>query len=84
MTTNAVIATAGKKLVLLLFVTTRNILDIAIKVGNLPLHGTKLLVKIAIRRSLGDSIILQDIIPAALHQTPYTLLNTVCHEHKLS
>ena len=36
----------------------KNIVDIAIKVGNLPLQGTKLFVSIAINLSLGESIIL--------------------------
>ena len=34
--------------------------------GNLPLQGTKLLVKIAIRRSRGESIILQPTIPCSI------------------
>lgn len=42
----------------------------AIRVGNLPLQGTKLLVKIAIKRSRGESIILQPTIPAALQPNP--------------
>ena len=36
-----------------------NIIDTVIKRGNLPLQGTKLLVKIAINFSLGESIILK-------------------------
>lgn len=35
-----------------------------------PLQGTKLFVKIAIKRSLGESIIRQPTIPAALHPNP--------------
>lgn len=42
----------------------------AIRVGNFPLQGMKLLVIIAIRRSLGDSIIRQPITPHALHPSP--------------
>lgn len=38
--------------------------------ANLPLHGTKLFVIIAIKRSLGESIILHPTIPAALHPKP--------------
>lgn len=48
----------------------KNIVIMAISVGNLPLHGTKLLVIIAIRRSLGESIILHPTTPAALHPNP--------------
>lgn len=51
-------------------VPIKNIVMIAIRVGNLPLQGTKLLVIIAIKRSRGESIILQPIIPAALHPKP--------------
>ena len=43
---------------------------IAIRVGNLPLQGTKLFVNIAINRSRGESIILQPITPQALHPNP--------------
>ena len=42
----------------------------AIKKGNLPLQGTKLLVKIAINLSLGEFIILQPTQPAALQPKP--------------
>ena len=52
------------------------IIDNAIKVGNLPLQGTKLLVNIAINLSLGESIILQAITPAALHPNPIHMVNT--------
>jgi hypothetical protein len=38
--------------------------------GNLPLQGTKLFVIIAIKRSLGESMIRQPTIPAALHPKP--------------
>lgn len=48
----------------------KNIEIIAIKIGNLPLQGTKLLVRIAIRRSLGESMIRQPTIPAALQPNP--------------
>ena len=43
---------------------------IEIKVGNLPLQGTKLFVMIAIKRSLGESMMRQPMIPAALHPKP--------------
>lgn len=45
----------------------------AIRVGNLPLHGAKLLVKIATRRSRGESIILHAMTPAALHPNPMAM-----------
>lgn len=49
---------------------TKNMLMIIISVGNRPLQGTKLLVKIAIRRSLGESIIRQPSTPTALQPNP--------------
>ena len=54
---------------------TKNIVIIAIKVGNRPLHGTKLLVSMANNRSLGESIILQPTTPAALHPKPIHIVN---------
>ena len=45
-------------------------LAIVIRKGKRPLQGTKALVKIEIRRSLGESIILQPITPAALQPNP--------------
>ena len=48
----------------------KNIVKIEISAGNLPLQGTKLLVKIAISRSRGESIILHPTTPAALHPNP--------------
>jgi len=47
-----------------------NIVESAISVGKRPLHGTKLFVIIAISRSRGESMILQDMTPAALHPKP--------------
>lgn len=59
----------------------KNIVIIAIKVGNLPLQGTKLFVTVAIIRSLGDSIIRQPVTPQALHPNPinidYTILLSI-------
>lgn len=52
------------------FAEIKNTEDMVIRVGNLPLQGTKLLVKIAISLSLGESIILQAITPAALQPNP--------------
>ena len=54
---------------------TKNIVITAIIVGNLPLHGTKLFVSIAISLSLGDSIILHPITPHALHPNPMHMLS---------
>jgi len=48
----------------------KNMVIIAIMVGKRPLQGTKLLVIIAISRSLGESIIRQPTIPAALQPNP--------------
>ena len=50
--------------------SAKNIVIIAIRLGNLPLHGTNELVNIAISLSLGESIILQPITPHALHPNP--------------
>ena len=47
-----------------------NIVAIVIKNGNLPLHGTKLFVRIAISLSLGELIILHPTTPAALQPNP--------------
>ena len=52
-----------------------NILEIAINKGNLPLQGTKLLVKIAINLSLGELIILHPTQPAALQPNPIHIVN---------
>ena len=48
----------------------KNIVEIAIKVGNRPLQGTNVFVSIAINLSLGESIILHPITPQALHPKP--------------
>lgn len=55
----------------------KNIVIIAIKVGNLPLQGTKLFVTVAIIRSLGDSIIRQPVTPHALHPNPISIDYTI-------
>lgn len=47
------------------------ILAIIIKKGNLPLHGTKLFVKIAIKRSRGESIILHPTTPCSITTKPH-------------
>ena len=49
---------------------TKNMEIMAIRVGNLPLQGTKLLVIMAISRSLGESMMRQPTMPAALHPNP--------------
>ena len=51
-------------------VDTRKIDIIAINEGNLPLHGEKTFVKIAIIFSFFDSIILVPMTPHALHPYP--------------
>ena len=60
--------------------TTKNIVIIAIKVGKRPLHGTKLFVSMARRRSLGESIIRQPTTPAALHPNPIAI-QSACFPH---
>ncbi len=47
--------------------------------GNLPLQGTKLLVRMAKRRSLGESIIRQPTMPAALQPKPMHMVSTFLH-----
>jgi len=59
------------------------IVEIVIKNGNLPLHGTKLLVKVAISLSLGDSIILVPTIPALLHPNPIHIVKA-CFPRSIS
>ena len=49
---------------------TKNMEIMAMRVGNLPLHGTKLLVIMAMSRSLGESMMRQPTMPAALHPNP--------------
>ncbi len=44
------------------------------------MHGTKLLVSIAIRRSLGESIILHPVTPAALQPNPIAIVSA-CFPH---
>lgn len=48
----------------------------AIKKGNLPLHGTKLLVNIAINLSRGESMIRHPTQPAALQPNPMHMVVT--------
>ena len=48
---------------------------IAISVENFPLQGTNEFVRIASRRSLGESIILHPTTPAALHPKPMHMVN---------
>ena len=57
-----------------LLLVTKNIVIKEIKSGNLPLHGTKLLVIIAINLSLGESIILAPVTPTALQPNPITIV----------
>lgn len=54
---------------------TKNMAITEISMGNLPLQGTKLFVIIAINLSLGESIILHPIIPAALHPNPIHIVS---------
>ena len=43
-------------------------------VGKRPLQGTKLFVKMAMRRSLGESTILQPVTPTALQPKPISMV----------
>ncbi len=52
----------------------KKIVIIVIRVGNLPLQGTKLFVKMAMSLSLGESIILQPETPAALQPKPIAVV----------
>lgn len=54
---------------------TKNIDIIVINVGKRPLHGTKLLVRIAINLSRGESIILVPITPHVLHPKPIQVVS---------
>ena len=54
---------------------TKKALDSDIKIGNLPLQGTKQFVKIAINLSLFESIILAPVTPTALHPNPIHIVN---------
>ena len=47
-----------------------NIVAINMRVGHLPLQGTKLFVSMAINRSRGELMLLQEIMPAALQPNP--------------
>ena len=52
-----------------------NILDMVIKNGNLPLHGTNAFVRIDISFSLGESIILQPVTPQLLQPKPIHIVS---------
>ena len=54
-----------------------NIVAMVIKNGNLPLHGTKLLVNTAINLSLGESIILHPVTPQLLQPNPMHIVMTI-------
>ena len=51
-------------------VPTKNMVISAMRVGNRPLHGTKVFVRMASSRSRGESMIRQPMTPAALHPNP--------------
>ena len=57
-------------------VPTKNMVRMAIRAGNRPLQGTKLLVRIASRRSRGESMILHPTIPAALQPNPIHMVRS--------
>ena len=51
-------------------IPTKNMLIMVINIGNLPLHGIKPFVRVASKRSLGESIIRAPVTPTALHPNP--------------
>ena len=53
----------------------KNMKIIAMSIGKRPLHGTKLLVSIAMSLSRGDSIIRQPVMPHALHPNPIHMVS---------
>ena len=55
-------------------IPVKNNVRMAMIVGNRPLHGTRLLVRIAISRSLGESMILHPVTPATLHPNPIIMV----------
>lgn len=61
--------------------TVKNIVIIAIIVGNRPLHGTNTFVKIAISFSFGEVMILHPTIAAALHPNPIQAVNDCLPQH---
>ena len=56
-------------------VPTKNMVMIAIRVGKRPLQGTKLLVRMAISRSRGESMMRQPTTPAALQPKPMAMVS---------
>ena len=57
-----------------------NILEIHIRSGKRPLHGTNTFVKIAISFSLGEFIIRHPITPAALQPNPIQIVKACLPE----
>jgi len=62
--------------------TAKNIVISDMIVGNRPLQGTKLLVRIAIIRSRGESMIRQPVTPTALQPKPMDIVRA-CLPHVL-
>ena len=80
---NPVSSKEEKKVVcMLLLVPIKNMVIMAIKVGNRPLQVTKLLVSMARSRSRFESIIRQPTIAAALHPNPIHIVSA-CFPHAL-
>ena len=73
--TPVIVSVAMKLCRRLLAAPAINMVVIAMSVGNLPLQGTRKFVIIAINLSLGESIILQPMTPAALHPKPMHIVN---------
>lgn len=54
---------------------TKNMVMTLMRKGNHPLQGTKLLVRMAMSRSRGESMILHPTTPAALHPNPMHIVS---------
>ena len=80
--TNVKIVMLNKEVIIPVFEPIKNIVINAINVGKRPLQGTNTLVKIAIKRSRGESIILQPVTPQALHPKPMHMVSA-CFPHAL-
>ncbi len=75
MITSPTTVAEAMRLLRLALIPPTNVAASAISAGNLPLHGTKLFVRIAIRRSLGDSITRAAMTPAALQPKPMLIVS---------
>ena len=58
----------------------KNMVMREMSIGNLPLQGTRAFVRMAMRRSRGESMMRQPVTPAALHPKPMHMVNA-CLPH---